>query len=209
MNGGIINSSRSAWIVIGLLMSCNSISHDEVRRNKFYTYASDELGCSAEPATAEQLVVNDHGKQWVIIAPVRVVSTGRDRRYAGLPGVPIDVEIAKPLELALHKRIGELPSAGTNVDLNSSITRIKIVSLWHGVLGLGMGTAVGQIAVRFNICVNGDLPESKVPNEVARNGPKMNTLWYQPRGEELRSDLRTAADEAISAVVEYAFRFRE
>ena len=130
-----------------------------------------------------QLVVNGHGDQWVIIALVRVVSTGQERRYAGLLGVPIDVEIAKPLELALQKRIGDLQSAGTSLDRRSSITRIKIISVWHGVLGLGMGTAVGQVALRFNICVNGELPESKVPNEVARNGPKMNTLWHQPNGE--------------------------
>lgn len=122
---------------------------------------------------------------------------------------PVDVEIAKPLELALQKRIGDLQSAGTSVDPHSSVIRIKIVSVWHGVLGLGMGTAVGQIALRFNIGVNSDRPESDVPNEVARNGPKMNTLWHQPRGEELQSDFNAAADEAINAVVDYALRPRK
>lgn len=209
MNGGNSSRSGSVWVVLGLFLSCNSLSDDAVRPSKFYTYASDELGCTAEPATAVRLVINGRGDQWVIIAPVRVVSTGQDRRYAGLPEVPVDVEIAKPLELAFQKRIRDLPSAGTSLDRPPNITRIKVVSVWHGVLGLGMGSAVGQISLRFNICINGEHPESKVPTEVARNGPKMSTLWHQPTSEQLRSEFQIAADEAMNAVVDYAFRARE
>jgi hypothetical protein len=117
----------------------------------------------------------------------------------------LDLEIAKPLELALQNRIN-LQSLDKSVNRPSKITRIKIVSVWHGVLGLGMGKAVGQISLRFNICINGDLPEGKVPTEVARNSPKMSTLWHQPRGEELQHGFQQAADEAFSAIVDIALR---
>jgi hypothetical protein len=157
-------------------------------------------------ATDRELVINGEGEQWIIVAPDRLVSSGRNPRYAGLPGIPLDLEIAKPLELALQHQMARLPSRDKGADRPSKITRIKIVSVWHGVLGLGMGKAVAQIALGFRICVDSNSAESTAIKEVARNSPKMSTIWHQPRGEELRHGFRQAADEAFSAIADLALR---
>jgi hypothetical protein len=86
------------------------------------------------------------------------------------------------------------------------ITRIKIVTVSHDVVGLGMGEALANIRMDFYICVNSDLPESSVVKTVIRSGPKLSTLWHQPRGEELQSAFRMARDSDLNAIVAYALQ---
>jgi hypothetical protein len=69
-----------------------------------------------------------------------------------------------------------------------------------------MGKAQAHIRLDFCICINGEVPEGGVVKTVTRNGPDMSTLWHQPRGEELRHGFQQAADEAISAIVDFALR---
>src|ERR1700730_14879112 len=125
---------------------------------QFYSYHSNEPGCRANVGTDLELVVGSGGEQWVIVAPARVFASGSDRRYAGLPGIPLNLEIARPLELALEKAIADSSGVNKGAVSQSNITRLKIVSVWHGVVGLGMGAAVAQIALRFSISVNTDIP---------------------------------------------------
>jgi hypothetical protein len=168
--------------------------------------ASNQLGCRTDSSTDLELAVNGDGARWIIIAPARKVDTGLDRRYGGQRGVPIDLEIAKPLELALQKKIADLQSVGKGEDRHANVTRIKIVSVSHDVAFLGMGVAQAHVGFDFYVCVNGDVPESSVVKTVARNGPDISTLWHQPRGQELQDGFRKAADEAFSAIVDFALR---
>jgi hypothetical protein len=197
------------WLVLGSIFCGSTLSAEVETPPHFYSYISDQPGCQADGSTDQELSINEDGQQWVIVAPARVVSTGREPRYAGLPGIPLDIQIAKPLERALQSRVVPSHSVDTGADRALRINRIKIVSVWHGVLGLGMGKAVPQIALEFRICVNGDAPDSTVTQEVARNGPRMSSLWHQPRGEELRHGFQQAADEALSFIADFALRPRD
>jgi hypothetical protein len=196
----------SKWLILSSVFCANALSADVPLPPDFYSYLSNQPGCRADTSADQELVINGDGQQWVIVAPARVVSTGRHQTVHELAKAPLDLEIAEPLALALQNRLARSQSTVQGEDRPSKITRIKIVSVWHGVLGLGMGKAVGKIEVRFNICINGNLPEGKVPNEVARNSPTMSTLWHQPRGEELRHGFQQAADEAFSAIADFALR---
>jgi hypothetical protein len=194
------------WLALVSVLDGSSLRADVLPPPNAYSYVSNQPGCRADTSTEQELTINGDGQQWVIVAPARVVSTGRHQTVHELAKAPLDLEIAEPLALALQNRLARSQSTVQGEDRPSKITRIKIVSVWHGVLGLGMGKAVGQISLRFNICINGNLPEGKVPNEVARNSPKMSTLWHQPRGEELRHGFQQAADEAFSAIADLALR---
>jgi hypothetical protein len=193
------------WLVLVSVLDGSSLSADALPPPNAYSYVSNLPGCRADTSTEQELIVTGGGQQWIIVAPARVVSSGRHQSFHELAKAPLDLEIAKPLALALQNSLARSQST-VREDRPSNITRIKIVSVWHGVLGLGMGKAVGKIELRFNICINGDLPEGKVPNEVARNSPKMSTLWHQPRGEELQHGFQQAADEAFSAIADFALR---
>jgi hypothetical protein len=192
--------------LLGPIACENATGDDSPKPIKCFSYHSDEAGCRANAATELTLPIDGEGQQWVIVAPARVVSTGRHQTYAELAEAPLDIEVAKPLELAMQNKMARKHSAAKDADRPSKITRIKIVSVSHGVSGLGMGKAQAHIRLDFYICINGDVPESNVVKTVARNGPNMSTLWHQPRGEELRHGFQQAADQAISAIADFALR---
>jgi hypothetical protein len=194
------------WLAIGSVFSGSALSADVPLPPDFYSYLSNQPGCRADTSTDQELIIDGDGQQWVIVAPAHVVSTGRHQSYDRLAKVPLDLEIAKPLESALQNRIAGLQSVDKGSDHPLKITRIKIVSVWHDITRLGMGEAVAQIALRFNICANGDIPQSTSIQEVTRSGPKMSTLWHQLRGEALRLGFQKAADEAFRAIVDFALR---
>jgi hypothetical protein len=190
-------------LTIGVIVCGNSMSDETLPPIRFSSYHSDEPGCRANPATDLELVVNSEGGRWVIIAPRRVVATESERQRAG---GPLDIAIAEPLESALRTRLANTRGARRIEGDQLDITRIKIVSVSHDVLGLGMGIAQAHLRLDFYICVNGDIPASSDVKMVARNGPDMSTLWHQPKGEELQAGFHVATDKALNAIVEYALR---
>jgi hypothetical protein len=187
--------------VFGLIACGNAMGDNTAKLIRFFSYHSDEPGCRANPATDLELVVDADHERWVIVAPRRVISPESERKRAG---EPLDIEIAEPLQSTLRQRLSDSRSQGRIQSGESNITRIKIVSVSHDVAGLGMGKAQAHIRLDFRICINGDVPESSVVRTVTRNGPDMSTLWHQPRGEELRHGFQQAADEAFSAIVDFA-----
>jgi hypothetical protein len=192
--------------VLGPIACENAMGDDTPKPIRFFSYHSDEPGCRANSATDLTLPVDGEGEQWIIVAPARVVSTGRHQTYAELAQVPLDIEIAKPLALALQNKMARLQGVDKDADRPSKTARVKIVSVSHGVAGLGMGKAQAHIRLDFCICINDDVPKSSVVRTVTRNGPDMSTLWHQPRGEELRHGFQQAADEAFSAIADFALR---
>ena len=193
------------WLAIGVVICGYSMSNDSFKPLKYFAYHSDEPGCRANAAT-EQLAVDGEDEQWIVIAPRRVVAVESEQKRAG---GPLDIEIAEPLQSALRKR---LVNSGSKRSINGghlNVTRIKIISVSHDVVGLGMGKAQAHLRLDFCICVNGDVPQGNVVKTVARNGPDMSTLWHQPRGEQLREGFRKAADQAFNAIVDFALRPRE
>ena len=190
-------------LVHGLIACGNAMGDDTSRPIRYFSYHSDDPGCRANPATDLQLVVEIEQERWVIVAPRRVVSTESERKRAG---GPLDIEIAQPLESALRERLA-VPRKGRRIESSqSSATRIKIVSVSHDVVGLGMGKAQAHIRLDFYVCIDGDIPDSSAVKTVTRNGPDMSTLWHQPRGKELRQGFQQAADEAFSAIADFASR---
>jgi hypothetical protein len=197
----------TVWSLIGLVIGFvalgNAKGDDTFKPLKFFSYRSDEPGCRADPATDLQLVVDNKQERRVVVAPRRVVSTESERKRAG---GPLDIEIAQPLESALRERLADSRKGGRIESGQSSVTRIKIVSVSHDVVGLGMGKAQAHIRLDFLVYINDDVPESSAVKTVTRNGPDTSTLWHQPHGEELRQGFQQAADEALSALVDFALR---
>ena len=190
-------------LAIGVTASIAAIGDDTSKPIRYFSYHSDEPGCQANPATDLQLVVEIEQERWVIVAPRRVVSTESERKRAG---GPLDIEIAIPLESALRGRLAVSRKGRRIESSQSSVTRIKIVSVSHDVVGLGMGKAQAHIRLNFYVCIDGDVPDSSAVKTVTRNGPDMSTLWHQPHGEELRQGFQQAANEAFSAIVDFALR---
>jgi hypothetical protein len=176
------------------------MSTESVKPIKYFSYHSDEPGCRANTSADLELPANGGNEQWIVVAPRRVVAPESEQRRAG---GPLDIEVAEPLQAVLQKRLETSGSERTNGG-HSSITRIKIVSVAHDVVGLGMGKAQANLQVDFRICLDGDSTDSNVVNSVVRNGPNINTLWHQPRGKELRESLQQAADEALDAIADIA-----
>jgi hypothetical protein len=191
-------SFKNLLLVFSVIACGNALGHDTSKPIRFFSYHSDEPGCRANPATDLTLPVGD---RWIIIAPRRVVSPEAERKRAG---GPLDIEIAEPLQSALRQRLTDSQSLGAIQSGESNITRLKIVSVSHDVVGLGMGKAQAHIRLDFLICINGDVSETSVVKTVTRNGPNMSTLWHQPRGEELQQGFQRAADEAIDSIVDFA-----
>jgi hypothetical protein len=190
------------WVV-GLIACVNAMGDDTPKPIRYFSYRSDAPGCRANPATDLTLMVDGDGEQWVIVAPARVVSTESERKRAR---GPLDIEIAGPLESTLRKRLADSRSEGRIKSGESNTTRIKIVTVTHDIVGLGMGKALANIWLDFYVCVNGDLPENSIVKTVGRSGPQLSTLWQQPRGEELQAAFRIARDKAFSAIVDLALR---
>jgi hypothetical protein len=198
-----MNASVRICLAIGILVCGNSMSNDAPKPVKFFSYHSDQTDCRANPTTDAQIVVNGEGEQWVIIAPRRVVAPESEQKRTG---APLDIEVAEPLESILRTRLADSPRDRQFKDGPSNVIRIRIVSVSHDVSYLGMGKAQAHIRLDFYICVRGDVPESSAVKTVTRNGPDINTLWHQPRGNELQAGLRKATDEGLTAIVDYAFR---
>ena len=192
--------------LVRVLQSCSSMHAHALRPASFFSYHSEEPGCGANPATDLELAVDGERERWTVIAPRRVVSTDSERKRAG---GPLDIEIAEPLQSTLRQRLADSPSEGRSMIGKSNVTRIKIVTVSHDVARLGMGEALANIRMDFYVCVNGDLPESSVVKTVMRSGPKLSTLWHQPRGEELQTAFRMARDNDLKAIVAYALRSAE
>src|SRR5258708_2882927 len=107
---------RCEWLVLVRVFFGSALSADIPTPPNFYSYVSTEPGCRADTSTDQELVINGDGQQWVIVAPARVVSIGRHQSYRQLAETPLDIEIAKPLELALQNKIARLRSVDKGAD---------------------------------------------------------------------------------------------
>jgi hypothetical protein len=174
--------------------------------DQYYSYHSNQSGCRADPATDLELVVNGNGERWVIVAPARLVAAELAQAYRSERVFPIDVEIAKSIELALRKKISD--SLGTQAFDQGEVSarRIKITSIRHGVSYLGMGSAVAYISIWFRICSDSYSSEATPIELIGRNGPDMSTLWHQPGGEDLKAGFRAALEKAVTALVDYVMQ---